>query len=234
MHPVGHWYELPNMFLNGVLAGLLSDYPDLRYLLLHNIDTLGADLDPALLGRHILSGAPLSYEVIQRRFEDVGGGLARINGQLRLVEGFALPREEDEFKLSFYNTLTTWIDIDELLRVFGLSRSDFVVTEDSTLEARRQEKIRERVRRTAASLPTYMTLKETKKRWGRGQEDIFPVLQFERLWGDMSAVFGYLSGDPVAFFHVPRARGRQLKDPAQLDGWMREGALEALQQLWQQ
>ena len=34
-------------------------------------------------------------------------------------------------------------------------------------------------------MPTYITLKEVKKRWGHGQEDIFPVSQFEKLWGDM-------------------------------------------------
>jgi hypothetical protein len=37
-------------------------------------------------------------------------------------------------------------------------------------------------------MPTYITLKDVKKRWGHGQEDIFPVTQFEKLWGDMSAL----------------------------------------------
>ena len=50
LHPVGHWYEVPNLLRNGVLAGLLAERPQLKYLLLHNIDTLGADLDPALSG----------------------------------------------------------------------------------------------------------------------------------------------------------------------------------------
>jgi hypothetical protein len=62
--------------------------------------------------------------VIPRRIEDRGGGLARVNGRPRLVEGLAMPREEDEFRLRFYNTLSTWIDIDQLLAAFGLSRDD--------------------------------------------------------------------------------------------------------------
>src|SRR2546430_2616744 len=33
----------------------------------------------------------------------------------------------------------------------------------------------------AAKMPTYITLKDVKKRWGQGQEDIFPVTQFEKL-----------------------------------------------------
>ncbi len=40
LHPVGHWYEVPNLLLNGVLRDLLVDRPNLRYVMLHNIDTL--------------------------------------------------------------------------------------------------------------------------------------------------------------------------------------------------
>lgn len=69
------------------------------------------------------------------------------------------------------------------------------------------------VRQFALRLPTYITIKDVKKRWGHGQEDIFPVSQFEKLWGDMSAIPGL----STAFFVVPRQRGQQLKDPAQLD-----------------
>ena len=51
LHPVGHWYEVPNLLRNGVLARLLAERPRLRYLMLHNIDTLGADVSiPACSG----------------------------------------------------------------------------------------------------------------------------------------------------------------------------------------
>ena len=76
----------------------------------------------------------------------------------------------------------------------------------------------------AARLPTYVTLKDVKKRWGHGHEDIFPVCQFEKLWGDVSA----LPGVECGFMAVPRTRGQQLKDPAQLDGWLRDGAAEQI------
>src|SRR5262249_8067666 len=49
LHPVGHWFEVPNLLRNGVLADLLAERPGLRYLMVHNVDTVGADLDPALL-----------------------------------------------------------------------------------------------------------------------------------------------------------------------------------------
>ena len=50
LHPVGHWYEIPNLLKNGVLANLLQRRPQLQYLMLHNIDTLGADGDAGILG----------------------------------------------------------------------------------------------------------------------------------------------------------------------------------------
>ena len=210
LHPVGHWFEIPNLLRNGVLARLLADRPQLRHLMLHNIDTLGADADPAMFGLHLAQCSALTFEVITRRIDDRGGGLARVNGQVRLVEGLAMPREEDEFVLSYYNSNTCWIDIDKLLTAFALTRADL----------ENQEKVTAAVRALAARVPTYITIKEVKKRWGHGQEDIFPVAQFEKLWVDMTA----LPEIKTSFAVVPRLRGQQLKDQAQLDGWLRDGA----------
>lgn len=210
LHPVGHWYEVPNLLRNGVLRELLRERPQLQFLLLHNIDTLGADLDPALLGWFSSTGATLAFEVIPRRVEDRGGGLARVNDRVRLIEGLAMPREEMEFGLRYYNSMTTWIHIDRLLAVFGLARRDL---DDLP-------RVDAAVRSFAARLPTYVTLKDVKKRWGHGQEDLFPVAQFEKLWGDMSAI----PTVDCRFVVVPRRRGQQLKDQAQLDGWLRDGS----------
>lgn len=217
LHPVGHWYEVPNLFRNGVLLSMLKERPHLKYLLLHNIDTLGATLDPTLLGHHIESQACLHFEVISRRLEDRGGGLARVNGRVRLVEGLAMPREEDEFRLSYYNSMTTWISIDPLLAAFGLTRQDLAD----------ESKVSTAIRNLASKMPTYMTIKEVKKRWGHGQEDVFPVMQFEKLWGDFTAYPGVQSG----FMLVSRLRGQQLKDPAQLDGWLRDGSAGYLESI---
>jgi hypothetical protein len=210
LHPTGHWYEIPNMLRNGVLERLLAARPELQYLMVHNIDTLGANVDPGLLGWHIEQGAALSFEVIARQFEDRGGGLARVDGRPRLVEGLALPSEEVEAGLSYYNSATAWIHLDRLLEAFGLARQDLG---DSA-------KVADRVRAVAARMPTYITLKDVKKRWGKGQEDVFPVAQFEKLWGDMTG----LAQIGCRFAVVSRRRGQQLKEPAQLDGWLRDGS----------
>lgn len=216
LHPVGHWYEIPNLLRNGLLHERLRQQPQLKYLLLHNVDTLGASVEPGLLGVHIQSGACLSVEVITRRMEDRGGGLARVNGRVRLVEGLAMPNERDEFDLTYYNSMTTWIDIDQLLSQFGLNR-------DSLSDP---ERVLIAVRQFARRLPTYITLKDVKKRWGNGQEDVFPVCQFEKLWGDMTS----LADVHCQYLAVPTLRGQQLKDPAQLDGWLRDGSAAAIEQ----
>ena len=90
-NPPGHFYEVPNLLRNGLLGRLLFEYPNLSWLMVHNIDTLGATLDPGVLGLAIESGATLSFEVIPRRIDDRGGGLARVGGRLRLLEGLAQP-----------------------------------------------------------------------------------------------------------------------------------------------
>jgi hypothetical protein len=217
LHPVGHWYEIANLLRNGTLARLMDANPRMNYLLVHNIDTAGAAIDPALLGYHIEEGAALTTEVIARHLEDRGGGLARVNGRLRLVEGMALPREEVESQLSYYNSATYWVDVDRFLAVAGLTRGDLASA----------EKVMDATRRLAARMPSYITLKDVKKRWGKGQEDVFPVAQFEKLWGDMTS----LADLECRYVVVPRVRGQQLKEPAQLDAWLRDGSAAEIERL---
>ncbi|MGH7992964.1 MAG: UTP--glucose-1-phosphate uridylyltransferase, partial [Limisphaerales bacterium] len=210
-------FEIPNLLRNGTLARLLNERPQLKQLLLHNIDTVGADVDPATLGLHLKLGGCLSFEVITRRIEDRGGGLARVNGRTHIVEGLAMPREEEEFLLSYYNSNTCWIDVDKLLAAFQLIRADLADA----------NKVTAAVRTLALKLPTYVTLKDVKKRWGHGQEDIFPVAQFEKLWTDMTA----LPEINCQYIAVPRLRGQQLKDQSHLDGWLRDGSAAYVESL---
>jgi UDP-N-acetylglucosamine pyrophosphorylase len=177
------------------------------------------NLSPEILNYHISSGNALTFEVLPRRMEDHGGGLARINGKVRLLEGLSQPSEEDEFKLSYYNSMTTWIHIDKLLKLFGLERSDLFTKSEAELA--------DAVRNVARNMPTYVTIKDVKYRWGHGQEDIYPVAQIEKLWSDMSA----LSDVQCGYVVVPRIRGQQLKDPAQLDSWVTDGSKEYVEEI---
>jgi hypothetical protein len=217
-NPPGHFYEVPNLLRNGLLARLLREHPGLSWLMVHNIDTLGVTVDPGVFGLVLESGADFAFEVIPRRIEDRGGGLARVGGRVRLLEGLAQPREETEFRLRYYNTLTTWVSIDGLLRAFSLTRDDL---------ERDPAKVAASVRAMAARVPTYVTIKDVKRRWGHGQEDVFPVAQFEKLWGDLTS----LPDLRCAFLAVNRMRGQQLKDTAQLDGWLNDGSVSHVHSL---
>ena len=72
-----------------------------------------------------------------------------------------------------------------------------------------------------------MTIKDVKRRWGHGQEDVYPIAQFEKLWGDMSS----LPDLNCSFLAVDRHRGQQLKDTAQLDGWANDGSMTYVRSL---
>jgi len=218
LSPLGHWYEVSNLLRNGVLAKVLKENPQLETIMLHNIDTLGANLAPEVLDYHLSSGNMLTFEVVPRRIDDRGGGLARVNGKLRMLEGLAQPKEEIELDLRFYNSMTTWIQIDPLLELFGLNRKDLEGPEENIAAA---------VRVMASRMPTYVTIKDVKFRWGHGQEDVYPVAQIEKLWSDMSALPDVKCG----YLVVDRKRGQQLKDPDQLEEWVNDGSKEYVKDL---
>ena len=46
------------------------------------------------------------------------------------------------------------------------------------------------------------------------------MTQFEKLWGDMTSLHELA----CSYIVVPMRRGQQLKDPGQLDGWVRDGS----------
>ncbi len=155
--------------------------------------------------------------MIPREIDDIGGGLARVDGKTRLVEGLSLPREEEEFKFDYYNSMTTWIDIDKLLTIFGLTRKDL-----SNIDL-----VNSALQKFSQRIPTYVALKNVKHRWGNGQEDVFPIAQFEKLWSDISS----LDTVDSKYFVVSRERGAQLKEQAQLDSWLRDGSASYLESI---
>jgi galactokinase/mevalonate kinase-like predicted kinase len=221
-YPAGHWYEIPNLIRNGILGRMLKDNPNLRYLLVHNADTLGAALDPVILGMHIGTGTPLSFEVLPLLWGDRGGVLARVDGQVRIVEAGALTRPEDEALFTYYNSLTTWINIDEFLSCLWLTREDVKRCGDDPDAAGRVE---EALYKIEEQIPVYVTMKDVEYIWRPGQAETVPVVQCERLWGDMTGLSDFRS----SFIAVTRHRGRQLKDPNTLDNWVRDGSLDYLE-----
>jgi hypothetical protein len=106
-----------------------------------------------------------------------------------------------------------------LLEYFNLDRN--IVIEASSNPVRQQE-VLESILKVEKLIQTYVTIKNVKYVWGSGQEDVYPVAQFEKLWGDMS----FLEGLKTGFVGVSRHRGQQLKEPALLDMWANDGSFE--------
>ena len=91
-----------------------------RFLTVSNVDNLGARVDPAVVGAHLLAGRPLTCEVAVKE-GDLGGAPLRVDGRLQLVEGPRIPPGFDQELVSVFNTNTAVVDADSLDRDYDLT-----------------------------------------------------------------------------------------------------------------
>ena len=116
----GHGDTLLRLRASGVLRELRQS--GVEHLLVSNVDNLGAELDPILLGGHIQAvdeGAHMSVEVV-RRENDRGGCVAVIAGRPVIIEGFRLPPDCDLDRYPQFNTNTLWFWLSAIDRDFDL------------------------------------------------------------------------------------------------------------------
>jgi UTP--glucose-1-phosphate uridylyltransferase len=85
-----------------------------QLLQLSNIDNLGAELDPLLIGYHLEHGRLLSAELADTLPGDVGGAPAVADGRLQIVEGFRFPAGFDFARLPCMATNTFLISLELL------------------------------------------------------------------------------------------------------------------------
>lgn len=81
-----------------------------RYVLVSNVDNLGATLSPLVIGAHIALGRPITVEVAERLPHDSGGAPALVDGRLAIVEGFRFPNDFAADRLPVFNTNTLMLD----------------------------------------------------------------------------------------------------------------------------
>ena len=91
-----------------------------RIVTVSNVDNLGARVDAAVVGAHLLAGTPLTCEVA-RKEGDMGGAPVRVDGKLRLVEGPRFPPTFDQELAPVFNTNTALFDLDALDEDYDLS-----------------------------------------------------------------------------------------------------------------
>jgi len=162
-----------------------------EYLMISNIDNLGALVDPALPGLLSLrekDGIRILCEVSTKPPGQKGGALARIYDPhedrewTQIIEEFAFPLDFDQDRIPEFNNAAYTISIKTLLEMFDLSREE--------LERLGQEELVVKVKAVTDRLPVYVAMKELKTD-SRG--DILPVVQFERLQGDLTRLLNPLA-----------------------------------------
>ncbi len=108
----GHGDLLPSLRRSGALASLQRR--GVKFLLVANVDNLGAELSAPLLGLFQKTGSQMMAEVCSKAPGEVGGSPAMVAGKVRIVEGFAFPPTFDQDSLPVFNTNTLWFRCDAL------------------------------------------------------------------------------------------------------------------------
>jgi UTP--glucose-1-phosphate uridylyltransferase len=115
----GHGDFPPALAASGLLEKLRAR--GVRHVLLSNIDNLGAELDPLLVGYHLAHGRPITAELARTLPGDAGGAPAFADGRLQIVEGFRFPPGFDFSRVPFLATNTFLFDLDVLAAARELS-----------------------------------------------------------------------------------------------------------------
>ena len=133
-------------------SGALQRFLDAggRYLLVRNVDNLGARIDPTILGHHLASGAAMTVELAPKWPEDVGGSPFSYLGKTQLIEQIRFPDGFDPSIVDVFNTNTFWFDARALDRDFDLGW--YYV--EKTVEDKKAVQIEHLVGELTAHLPT--------------------------------------------------------------------------------
>lgn len=102
-----------------------------KYLLMSNVDNILATIDPLVVGMHVDAasrGAQMTVEAVQKKPGQVGGFVARVDGDPQVVEHFRVPDESIKDELQLLNTNTFMFNADALDDDFELTW--FVVDKD--------------------------------------------------------------------------------------------------------
>jgi UTP--glucose-1-phosphate uridylyltransferase len=104
LYAPGHG-DFPGALVGSGIAARLAER-GVDTVLLSNIDNLGAELDPLVIGLHLARGRALTAEVAATEPGDVGGAPVWVEGRIELLEGFRFPQGFDAARLPFLATNT--------------------------------------------------------------------------------------------------------------------------------
>lgn len=113
LYATGHG-DLPDALHD---SGLLDEFVKGggRYVMVCNIDNLGAGLDPLLIGMHLDGKTKVSCEVVDKLDNDKGGIPVRVGERAVILEEFLLPAGFDPTQVRVFNSNTMAFDARALL-----------------------------------------------------------------------------------------------------------------------
>lgn len=109
LYPLGHGDVGPAL----VESGVLIENPQVKHVIVCNVDNVMASPHPGVLGRHVRSSCKVTCEVVDRVKGDRGGVVACVNNRIQIAEDFRLP-EGFANEAALHNTNTMVIDVDVL------------------------------------------------------------------------------------------------------------------------
>ncbi|HWG55108.1 MAG TPA: UTP--glucose-1-phosphate uridylyltransferase [Gaiellaceae bacterium] len=118
LYAPGHGDFLGAFRHSGMLARLRER--GVRHVVVSNVDNLGARVDPAVFGMHLLEGRPVTAEQAGKE-GDMGGAPARVDGVLQVLEAPRFPPDFDHDRIPVFNVNTLWIDLQVLDRDYELT-----------------------------------------------------------------------------------------------------------------
>jgi UTP--glucose-1-phosphate uridylyltransferase len=121
-----------------------------KYLLVRNVDNLGARVEARMLGHHIASGCEATCELAPKLPEDVGGSPYSYLGRTQLIEQLRYPDGFDASIVDVFNTNTFTFSAKVLDRDFDLGWY-FV---EKNVEGQKAVQIEHLIGELTAHLPT--------------------------------------------------------------------------------
>ncbi len=164
LYSPGHGDFLEAFRSSGTLERMRAD--GVRYVVVSNVDNLGARLDPAVLGMHVLEGRPMTAEVARKQ-GDMGGAPARVDGRTMLLEAPRFPPGFDQESIPVFNVNTVTFDLAALDRAYELTW----LYVEKEVEGRRAVQLEHLFHEASSFLPT--TYLEVPRSGPRGR--FFPV-----------------------------------------------------------
>jgi UTP--glucose-1-phosphate uridylyltransferase len=111
--------DFPQAFRgSGLLASFVQGGG--RWLLVRNVDNLGARIDPVILGHHISTGAAVTVELVPKWPDDVGGAPYLLDDRVQLVEQLRFPPDFRPDVVDVFNCNTFTFTAAALDRDFDL------------------------------------------------------------------------------------------------------------------